>query len=257
MYDLSIVLPTCNRAKLLERCLAALWSGVSCDYEIIVVDGASDDETPGLLKQASMAFDGRLRVVREASREGFVRAANKGFRAARGRNMIWLNDDARPLGGALDEAVRQIDAADRSVAFLAMYHRCETMRSVAYEKVHRGITYRLMHVRGTLYANFPIGKRETFERLGYFDEGFYLNGADPDLSLKAWDTGLRVVPAQGVCIDHDEHPDARRAADSDRGNADNARLFAKWDLPEKNPVRNDFDPATPCTLRGLRSRKAA
>ena len=33
-------------------------------------------------------------MIREEQRQGFVRAANKGFRAAAGRNMIWLNDDA-------------------------------------------------------------------------------------------------------------------------------------------------------------------
>src|SRR5688572_30130056 len=150
MYDLSIVLPTCNRAKLLERSLAALWRGVSCDYEIIVVDGASNDETPGLLKQAQMAFGERLRIIREPKREGFVRAANKGFRAARGRILTWLNDDARPLGGALDAAVAQIDAADASIGLLAMFHRCAATKNVAFEKYRRGVAYRLMHVRGTL-----------------------------------------------------------------------------------------------------------
>ena len=49
--------------------------------------------------------------------------ANRGFRPAVGRNMIWLNDDARPLPGTLDDAVRQIDSADPQVAFLAMFHR--------------------------------------------------------------------------------------------------------------------------------------
>src|SRR5687768_10371573 len=146
MFDLSIVLPTCNRAKLLERALTALWSGVQCDYEVIVVDGASTDETPGLLKQAVMAFGDRLKIIREPKREGFVRATNKGFRAARGRNLMWLNDDARPLGGALDTAVAQMDAVDRMVAFLAMYHRCAATKSIAFERVHRGVTYKLLHV---------------------------------------------------------------------------------------------------------------
>ena len=257
MFDLSIVLPTCNRARLLERSLVSLWSGVSCACEIIVIDGASDDETPGLLKQASMAFGDRLRIIREPLRAGFVRAANAGFRAARGRNLMWLNDDARPIHGALDAAVAQIDAAPADVGLLAMYHRSDVTKNVAFEAVRRGVAYRLLHVRGTLYANFGIGRRETFERVGYFDEGYYLNGGDPDFSLKAWNCGMRVEPAKGVFIDHDEHADERRAVDTARGQADNERLFEKWNLPDRNPLRNDFDPARPCTLRGLRERRAA
>src|SRR5688500_11884676 len=184
MFDLSIVLPTCNRAKLLERALTALWSGVQCNYEIIVVNGASDDETPGLLKQAVMAFGERLKVVREPVREGFVRATNKGFRAARGRNLMWLNDDARPLGGALDAAVAQIDAADPSIGFLAMYHRCRATKSIAFERVHRGVTYKLVDVLGTRGAILPGGRRDATERLEYFWVRCYLRGAIADPARK-------------------------------------------------------------------------
>ena len=252
MLDLSIIIPTCNRALHLERLLTALWTGVGCDYEVIVVDGASEDETPEVLSDAKLSMTDMLRVIREDRREGFVRAANRGFRAARGRNVTWVNDDARPLPGSLDAAVVQMDRSDDRVGMLAMFHHCEATRSIAYERVHRGQTYKLMHVRGTLYANFGLARRTTWQRLDYFDERFFLYGADPDFSLKVWHAGLAIEPAFASFINHDEHADDRRATDSDRGRSDNEALFAKWDLPPKNMERNDFDPAHPCTLRGLR-----
>jgi GT2 family glycosyltransferase len=252
MFDLSIVIPTCNRAEFLRRNLENIRRDVRCSFEVIVVDGASEDGTAQVLTDAGKDFEDRLKVIGEEKREGFVRAANKGFAAATGRNMIWLNDDALALPGTLDEAVRQIDLASPEVAFLAMFHRFASERNSAAEVVHEGRTFRLCHVRGTLYANFPIGKRETYQKLGYFDERFYFYGADPDLSLKAWHAGMRIEPAHGCFIDHDEHADDRRALDADRGREDNQKLFAKWDLPEKDLSRNDFDPGRPCTLRGLR-----
>jgi GT2 family glycosyltransferase len=253
MFDLSIVIPTCNRAEFLRRNLESLRRDVRCSFEVIVVDGASIDGTAQVLADAGKDFGDRLKVIREERREGFVRAANKGFAAATGRNMIWLNDDSLALPGTLDEAVRQVDLASPEVAFLAMFHRFASERNLAAEVVREGLTFRLCHIRGTLYANFPIGKRETYQKLGYFDERFYFYGADPDLSLKAWHAGMRVEPAQGCFIDHDEHDDERRALDADRGREDNQKLFAKWDLPEKNLSQNDFDPGRPCTLRGLRA----
>jgi GT2 family glycosyltransferase len=250
--DLSIVIPTCNRAAHLERLLAAIWNGVDCAYEVIVVDGASHDHTPAVLDDAKGSLRDALRIIREERREGFVRAANKGFRAARGRNVTWVNDDARPLDGSLDTAVAQLDDEDARVGMLAMFHHNDAIKNVAFEQILRGHRYKLMHVRGTLYANFGIARRETWERLDYFDERFFLYGADPDFSLKVWHAGLRVEPAWMSFIDHDEHADERRATDSDRGRRDNETLFAKWDLPPKNVERNDFHPARPCTLRGLR-----
>ncbi len=257
MLDLSIVIPTCNRALHLEKLLVSLWTGVGCEYEVIVVDGASEDETADVLLDAKRSMRDSLRIIREDRREGFVRAANRGFRAARGRNITWCNDDARPTPGSLDNAVVQMDAAGSHVGMVAMFHHCDAAKNVAYQTVRRGQTYKLMHVRGTLYANFGLARRETWERLDYFDERFFLYGADPDFSLKVWHAGLSIEPAMNAFIAHDEHADERRWADSSRGRSDNDALFAKWDLPPRNLERNDFDRARPCTLRGLRMPMSA
>jgi GT2 family glycosyltransferase len=253
MLDLSIVIPTYNRADLLERGLTAIREGTQCAHEIIIVDGASTDHTQHVLERTARLLGDRLKVIREDRREGFVKATNKGFRAATGRNLTWLNDDAFPLAGTYDAAVAQIDAAAYDVAFLALLHRWHSTRNVAYETIRDGTRYRLCHVRGTLYANFAVGRRATYESLGYFDERYYFYAADPDLSLKAWHAGMRVEPAYLAVIDHDEHADERRFVDAERGQADNEKLFAKWDLPPKNPLRNDFDVTRPCTLRGVRT----
>ena len=253
MLDLSIVIPTCDRPEHLRLLLTSLREDLQCSHEIIVVSPPGDDQTPLVLEEAAQHFGPRLKIIREEKREGFVRAANKGFKAATARNLIWLNDDARPLPGTLDEAVRQIDAAPPDIAFLAMFHCYHSQKNIAYQAYHESRTFALCHVRGTLYANFPIGRRETYSDLNYFDEQFYFYAADPDLSLKAWHANLRIAPAYGCFIDHDEHQDDRRAEDADRGKADNAKLFAKWNLPDKNPHRNDFTPTNPNTLRGLRS----
>ena len=253
MIELSIVIPTCNRAPLLRKAIDSIRAAVSCAYEIVVVDGASTDGTQRVLDGLQREMGNALRVIREKKREGFVRAVNKGFRAAKGQFLIWLNDDARPLANSLDSAVQHLKKAPADVGLVALYHRCGAARSVALEKVHNGATFRLMHVRGTLYANFGLGRRELFEQLDYFDERYYVNGGDPDFSLKVWTAGLRVVPAESAFIDHDEYHDDRRADDNPRGQLDNAALFEKWQLPPKNPIRNDFDPARPCTVRGLRS----
>ena len=257
MYDLSIVIPTADRAEFLKRGLESLRGGVECSFEVIVVNGASADATPHVLADARDWLGDRLTVIDEARREGFVKAANKGFRAARGLHLTWLNDDARALPGSLDRAVAQIERSPQNVAFLALFHRWHSLRNVAYETIHDGQTYRLCHVRGTLYANFALGRRQTFERLGFFDERYFFYGADPDLSLKAWSAGLRVEPAYAAWIDHDEHADARRARDAECGRDDNQMLFAKWNLPPKNMHKNDFDPRRPCTLQGLTTMATA
>jgi GT2 family glycosyltransferase len=252
MRDLSIVIPTCQRAVLLDRCIQSIERNTRCDYEIVVVDGASTDGTAMILDQTRQRIGDRLVVVHEAKREGFVRGINKGFRAASGRFMIWLNDDARPLGPSLDQALEQMTACGPDVGLVALFHAWHGLKNVAYETRLGNRLYRLLHVRGTLYANFGLGLRETFAKLNYFDERYFVQAADPDFSLKVWNAGLKVEPAYLTAVDHDEHVDERRTADIGRIHADNEMLFAKWNLPSKNLARNDFDPDHPCTLHGLR-----
>ncbi|HEY4328810.1 MAG TPA: glycosyltransferase [Phycisphaerae bacterium] len=253
MPAISVIIPTCNRAAMLDKAIDALVRTTATPFEVIVVDGASSDSTPAVLAKWKEALGQRMVVVQETKREGFTRAVNKGFRAASSEYVTWLNDDARPLAGALDFAREQLAEAPLSVGLLAMFHRCETRMNIAYTAIRHGREFKLLHVRGTLYANFAFARRSTLEKLNYFDEGFFIHGADPDLSLKIWHSGLRVVPAFQSLIDHDEAADERRAMDAGQGARDNARLFTKWKLPPKNMAVNDFDPAHPCTMRGLQS----
>ena len=257
MFDLSVVVPTVDRAQSLASCLAAVRNASQAACEVIVVDGASVDSTGDVLATAKSAMGDRLQIIREPRREGFVRAANKGFRAARGRYLMWLNDDARPLPGSLDRAIEQLAFSPRTVGMVALFHAAHTDRNIALQAQHQGRAFHILHVRGTLYANFGIAKRSLFDRLGYFDDRYFLNAADPDFSLKVWHAGLSVVPAFGALIDHDEIQDARRENDRERAAQDNARLFDKWNLPAMNVEANDFDQTRPCTLRGMRSARAA
>lgn len=251
MIDLSIVIPTTNRAASLASCLAAIRNSVTCSHEVIVVDGASHDNTPAVLESEAAAIGDRLQVIREPRREGFVRAANKGFRAARGKYLTWVNDDARPMPGCFERAMACLVGSNNRAGLAALFHSTPVTRNIAIETRHLNRAFHVLHVRGTLYANFGVGRRELFEQLDYFDERYFLNAADPDFSLKVWTAGFTVEPAFGAFIDHDELPDDRRRADSSFGSMDNTKLFARWDLPDRDPTVL-FNPCQPCTCRGLR-----
>ncbi len=117
-----------------------------------------------------------------------------------------------------------------------------------------GGTAFLLHVRGTLYANFGVGRLDLFRRLGGFDERFFLNG-DPDFSLKVWHAGLEVVPA--VHGAHRPRRARRRPARPTPAGATptTTKLFDKWALPARGtPAATTFDPAPLHPSRGLHRR---
>jgi len=227
----SIIVPTFNRLPKLRRCIDKIRQNVTQPSETIVVDGLSTDGT-----REWLGGQVDLRVILESKREGAVRAFNKGFRAATGQYVMWLNDDAYPLPGSVEAAVRFIEREDLSdVGIVAFYHNWHDEKNVLDRIERDGRHYEICNVRGYPYANFGLMRRSLLERIGHADERYYFFGFDPDLSLKVQiDEGLKVIGCRNAIIHHDEHHDRRKGEDLEAGAEDNAKLFAKWKLPEKN-----------------------
>ena len=243
--SLSIVIPTVNRLDLLKRCVKACRQ-VELDKEIIVVnDGSSDGTRPYLERQPD------IRSIHTPRPSGACRAFNLGFKAAKKTHLCWLNDDAYPLPGSLEAALDFLNApGNERVGLVAMHHTWGVKRNWAGRVERDGYCFGVFHVRGTLYANFGLGRRSLFEDLGYFDESYVMFGYDPDLSLKVWSGGKYVKACPQALIMHDELHDVRKINDLPQGRRDNELLFSRWPLPPINPHRNDYDPRRPCSLPG-------
>lgn len=229
----SIVVATYNRVDALRHCLEQIDVNVSLPHEVVVVDGGSTDGTrPWLVRQNRAG----LRAILEERKEGATRAYNKGFRAARGTYVMWLNDDAWPLPGAVEAAVEMIERPDLAdVGLVAFYHNHVRERNRLDTLERDGVTYAMYNVRGVPYANFGLLRRTLLERLDYLDERYYFCSWDPDLSLKVQrEAGLKVVGCRRALVHHEELDDERRQSELRIVDEDHDKFFAKWNLPEKS-----------------------
>jgi glycosyltransferase involved in cell wall biosynthesis len=94
-----------NGARYIADTVVSIRSQTFEDWEHIIVDDASDDETPGLLQRMA-ADDRRIKVLRRTASGGPYAAANEGLRGANGRYVVMIDGDdvARP-----DRIANQID----------------------------------------------------------------------------------------------------------------------------------------------------
>src|SRR5437588_5714727 len=94
--DVSIVVSTYNRCRLLEEALRALLSQTSADvaYEILVVDNNSSDQTRPLVEGLTKQNPGKLKYLFEP-RQGLSYGRNTGIAAAKAAIIAFTDDDVR------------------------------------------------------------------------------------------------------------------------------------------------------------------
>jgi glycosyltransferase involved in cell wall biosynthesis len=101
LTEFSVVIPTHNRLSMLQRVLAALdQQQGGPEFEVIVIDDGSTDETAKVLSQRSGI------IFRSQSNSGPGRARNHGVSLAKGRFVVFIGDDTVPERTFLSEHAR-------------------------------------------------------------------------------------------------------------------------------------------------------
>src|SRR5512142_1167004 len=96
--DVSVVIPTFNRAGLIGTTIPALMNQQvgEFSYEVVFVSNGSSDNTEAVLSEAAARYDGKLRYIVIAPTGGPAAPRNVGIRAARGNAIVILDDDVLP-----------------------------------------------------------------------------------------------------------------------------------------------------------------
>ncbi len=109
----SIIIPVYNQIHYTYLCLQSIleYTG-DVSYEVIIADDVSQDATEHLAE-----FAENLVICRNAENQGFLRNCNQAARAARGRYIMFLNNDTQVTEGWLSALVRLIES-DSSIGMV-------------------------------------------------------------------------------------------------------------------------------------------
>lgn len=119
MPRVSVVIPVYNAARTIERALASVFGQSFADYEVILVDdGSTDDSQARIAAARAAAGPGRAAICSVISlprNQGAAAARNAGIRAARGELVAFLDADDEWLPEKLARQVAALDAAPDAV----------------------------------------------------------------------------------------------------------------------------------------------
>jgi teichuronic acid biosynthesis glycosyltransferase TuaG len=92
MPRVSVIMPAFDSAAHVGSAIASVQAQTETDWELLVIDDGSRDETPGIVANAARE-DRRIHLIRLAGNGGPAVARNAGIAAARGRYIAFLDSD--------------------------------------------------------------------------------------------------------------------------------------------------------------------
>jgi glycosyltransferase involved in cell wall biosynthesis len=209
MPRVSVIIPTFNCARFLGRALKSVYEQIYADYEVIVADDGSTDET----RQVVSPYDGRITYLYQANR-GMSSARNLALSKANGEFIAFLDADDMWYPSKLD----------RQVAFLDTHRECGLVHSdvTVIDEMDRVLHHRFnretrrevpqghcaMFLLRHCHIQVPsvVERRDCLEKTGLFEErlkgvedyfqwisvamnGFALGYIDEALAMYRWTPG--------------------------------------------------------------------
>ncbi|QRY77337.1 glycosyltransferase [Pseudomonas sp. PDNC002] len=209
----SIVVVTYNNVALTQGCIDSLLRNTTYpNYELIVVDNASSDDTRNYLRYLSRTED-RVSIVLNDRNLGFAAANNQGLRLATGDYLVLLNNDTVVPKGWIDPLLRHLqdpqvglvgpvtNSVGNEAKIDVDYTDMEQMEAFADRHVahHRGRTFDI-----AMLAMFCVAlRRDVLDSIGFLDEAFGIGMfEDDDYSRRIQAAGLRTLCAEDAFVHH-------------------------------------------------------
>jgi GT2 family glycosyltransferase len=221
---LAVVVVTHNSRAEVDALLRSLTAPApAVDAEIVIVDNASTDGTPGHLRERWPA----MRLIETGANLGFARASNAGIRASRGDLVLCLNPDTIVPAGGIDALVALLDERpdvavigprlvdERGRAELSWGRMPTPWTELRQKLLVRGAA-RGLPLLSSLVERLTRGRREVdwvsgacllirrtdLETAGLFDERYFMYVEDVDLCVTVRRAGRVVLFAPEVEVVH-------------------------------------------------------
>ncbi len=217
-----VVIVTYNAARIIRDCLFSLVVDYQSNLiEVVVADNNSSDDTLNFInKEYSW-----VKVVNSGGNIGFGAGNNIGVKGCQAEYLYFLNSDARSLPGSIEYLVRLLDGDSKvgivgpkildeaglntlsSYRFITPFYAVwiatglnrliPLNRRDGRPEIRRKPPEKRVSVDRLLGAAFMM-RTELFEKLGGFDENYFLYSEEEDICLETWKAGYEVVYDPGA-----------------------------------------------------------
>ncbi len=201
----TVIIPNLNGKGWLRDSIESVWAQTEPDFELIVVDNGSTDESLAIAR----SYRGRAgyTLLENGENTGFSHAVNQGVRAAQGEYIVLFNNDAFAEPGWLAALLETAAQNPRifAVQSLMLRHYERTLADDAGDYVNL-LGFAAKTGDGRLASRYQTPRRifsacggaslyrkSILDEIGLFDEHFFAYFEDVDLSWRAENAGYQCV----------------------------------------------------------------
>jgi GT2 family glycosyltransferase len=226
----SIIIVSYNTSQLLIDCLKSVFASLGkmqqAEYEVIVVDNASRDNSVSMVRQLFP----RVRLIGNTSNKGFTQANNQGIKAAKGDFLLLLNSDTRITPDTIPCLLSQIKRDNKTgvvgcqirnkdnslqpscgyfpnfgkvLAWMLFIDDIPYLQTIIrpYHVEHRAFYMSEHEVDWVTGACFFF-RKEIVRRVGCFDEEIFMYGEEVEWCFRIKKAGYRIIYTPKTYIYH-------------------------------------------------------
>ena len=201
----SVIIPNLNGAGWLRDSIESIWAQTEQDFELIVIDNGSTDESLDIAR--SYRGHDRYTLIENAENTGFSHAVNQGIAIAKGEYDVLFNNDAFAEPDWLAELIKTADADPKIFAVSSLmlrYYEPELADDAGdYVTILGFACKRGDGLKASRYTKpcrvfsacggAALYRKSILDEIGVFDELFFAYYEDVDLSWRANNFGYRNV----------------------------------------------------------------
>lgn len=197
---LSVIVPVRNDPENLQQCLQALAASTYSNYEVIVVDDASTDDT------TEIAGRFRVRQIRLEDRQGPAAARNRAAEAARHEHLFFLDADVAVRPETLGLVAARFLEAPRVDAFFGSYDSAPGAPNLVSQ--YRNLLHHYVHQIGneeasTFWSGCGAIRKSVFLEIGGFDADYGRPSIeDIELGARLRESGHRIALVKSIQVKH-------------------------------------------------------
>lgn len=207
----SVIIPTCNRARSLKKAIQSVLQQSFQSFEIIIVNDASRDNTLDILNELQQQ-DARIQVISHSKSVGGSEARNIGIRASCGEWVAFLDDDDCWLPKKLHAQLNMLAYFPNAVACSSGYviHYPLGIKCHIYTPMHLPLES-LLEANTLGGASVCLCKAAVLKQIGGFDAQLR-SAQDWDLWIRLRQAGL-IISVQKTLVSYQVHFDTRISND--------------------------------------------